>query len=132
MTHMMEESFRKYADRNAYVCMDRFLTSASSTACRSRWRLAAGRAWQGAGGDHAAQRLQYPVAMAAILHAGYTVVNVARCARRASCQLGDSGAEAIIVLENFAVVQQVLAASRSSTWWWPPWATCWAASRACW
>ena len=26
ITHLMEESFRKYADRNAYVCMDKFLT----------------------------------------------------------------------------------------------------------
>jgi long-chain acyl-CoA synthetase len=48
--------------------------------------------------------LQYPVAMAAILRAGYTVVNVnpLYTARELQHQLQDSGAVAIIVLENFA------------------------------
>ena len=26
LVHLLEESFSKYADRNAYVCMDKFLT----------------------------------------------------------------------------------------------------------
>jgi long-chain acyl-CoA synthetase len=56
--------------------------------------------------------LQYPVAMAAVLRAGYTVVNVnpLYTPRELQHQLVDSGAEAIVVLENFATtVQQVLA-----------------------
>jgi acyl-CoA synthetase (AMP-forming)/AMP-acid ligase II len=56
--------------------------------------------------------LQYPVAMAAMLRAGYTVVNVnpLYTPRELQHQLVDSGAEAIIVLENFATtVQQVVA-----------------------
>jgi long-chain acyl-CoA synthetase len=55
--------------------------------------------------------LQYPVAMAAILRAGYTVVNVnpLYTPRELQHQLIDSGSEAIIVLENFATtVQEVL------------------------
>ena len=56
--------------------------------------------------------LQYPVATAAVLRAGYAVVNVnpLYTPRELEHQLKDSGAEAIVVLENFATtVQQVLA-----------------------
>ena len=52
--------------------------------------------------------LQYPVAIAAILRAGCTVVNVNPLykPRELEFQLTDAGAEAIIVLENFAAVLQ--------------------------
>src|SRR5947207_4517935 len=56
--------------------------------------------------------LQYPVSTAAVLRAGFTVVNVnpLYTPRELEHQLKDSGAEAIIVLENFATtVQQVVA-----------------------
>src|SRR5204863_5746091 len=56
--------------------------------------------------------LQYPIATAAVLRAGYAVVNVnpLYTPRELEHQLKDSGAEAIIVLENFApTVQAVLA-----------------------
>ena len=56
--------------------------------------------------------LQYPIATAAVLRAGYAVVNVnpLYTPRELEHQLKDSGAEAIIVLENFATtVQQVIA-----------------------
>ncbi|EXL09254.1 long-chain-fatty-acid--CoA ligase [Aquamicrobium defluvii] len=48
--------------------------------------------------------LQYPVAMMAVLRAGYVVVNVnpLYTARELEHQLQDSGAEAIVILENFA------------------------------
>ena len=55
--------------------------------------------------------LQYPVALFGILGAGMTVVNVnpLYTARELEHQLQDSGAKAIVVLENFAsVLQQVL------------------------
>ena len=56
--------------------------------------------------------LQYPVAMFGTLRAGCAVVNVnpLYTARELEHQLKDSGAEAIVVLENFAtVLQQVRA-----------------------
>ena len=59
--------------------------------------------------------LQYPVATAAVLRAGYAVVNVnpLYTPRELEHQLKDSGAEAIVVLENFATtVQQVIAQDR--------------------
>jgi long-chain acyl-CoA synthetase len=107
IAQLLEEAFRKYADRNAYVCMDKFLTY------RELDRLSQQMgAWlQGQGLKPGARVaimlpnvLQYPVAMAAILRAGYTVVNVnpLYTPRELQHQLQDSGAVAIIVLENFA------------------------------
>lgn len=58
--------------------------------------------------------LQYPVALFGILRAGMTVVNVnpLYTARELEHQLQDSGARAIVIVENFAgVLQQVLAAT---------------------
>jgi long-chain acyl-CoA synthetase len=38
LVQLLEESFQKYAANNAFVCMDKFLTYANWTACRSAWR----------------------------------------------------------------------------------------------
>jgi long-chain acyl-CoA synthetase len=115
LTHLLEEAFRKYADRKAYVCMDKSITYAELD--RLSRQMAA---WlQGRGLKQGARVaimmpnvLQYPVAMAACLRAGYTIVNVnpLYTPRELQHQLNDSGAEAIVVLENFAhTVEQVLA-----------------------
>ena len=56
--------------------------------------------------------LQYPIALFGILRAGMVVVNVnpLYTARELESQLKDSGAKAIVIVENFAhVLQQVLA-----------------------
>jgi long-chain acyl-CoA synthetase len=115
ITHLLEEAFRAYADRNAYVCMDKFLTYREL----DRMSQQLGAWLQGRGLAPGARVaimlpnvLQYPVAMAAILRAGYVVVNVnpLYTPRELQHQLIDSGAEAIIVLENFATtVEQVVA-----------------------
>ena len=58
--------------------------------------------------------LQYPVAIAAVLRAGFIAVNVnpLYTARELEHQLKDSGAEAVIVLENFAsTLEQAIAGS---------------------
>jgi long-chain acyl-CoA synthetase len=54
--------------------------------------------------------LQYPIAMMAALRAGYTVVNVnpLYTPRELEHQLKDSGAEAIVILENFATTLQTV------------------------
>ena len=115
LVQLLEESFHKFATRNAYVCMDKFLTYAELD------RLSAQLgAWLQSRGLKKGARvalmmpnvLQYPVAIAAVLRAGYTVVNVnpLYTPRELEHQLVDSGAEAIIVLENFATtLEQVLA-----------------------
>ncbi|NMM26359.1 MAG: long-chain fatty acid--CoA ligase [Glaciimonas sp.] len=115
LAHLFDEAFHKYAARNAFVCMDKFLTYGEVDALSRRFG-----AWlQGLGLAKGARVaimmpnvLQYPVAVAAILRAGYTVVNVnpLYTPRELEHQLKDSGAEAIIILENFATtLEQVIA-----------------------
>src|SRR3954463_9011287 len=114
LTHLLEEAFRRYADRKAYVCMDKSITYAQLD--RMSQHMAA---WLQSRGLKQGARvaimmpnvLQYPVAMAAALRAGYTIVNVnpLYTPRELEHQLNDSGAEAIVVLENFAnTVEAVL------------------------
>ncbi|KAB8065458.1 long-chain fatty acid--CoA ligase [Janthinobacterium violaceinigrum] len=114
LVHVLEEAFQKYADRNAYVCMDKFLTYAELDTYSRQLG-----AWLQSRGLKKGARvalmmpnvLQYPVALAAVLRAGYTVVNVnpLYTPRELEHQLNDSGSEAIIVLENFAhTLEQVL------------------------
>jgi long-chain acyl-CoA synthetase len=118
ITHLLEEAFRKYADRNAYVCMDKFLTYGELDKLSQRMAAWLQNKGLGPGARVAIMMpnvLQYPVAMAAVLRAGYTVVNVnpLYTPRELQHQLVDSGAEAIIVLENFATtLQQVVANTR--------------------
>jgi long-chain acyl-CoA synthetase len=112
--HLLEEAFQKYASRNAYVCMGKFMTY-NEVDVLSR-KLGA---WLQSRGLKKGARvaimmpnvLQYPVTMAAILRAGYTVVNVnpLYTPRELEHQLTDSGSEAIIILENFATtLEQVI------------------------
>jgi long-chain acyl-CoA synthetase len=115
LVQLLEESFSKFADRNAYVCMDKFLTYAELDNYSKKMA-----AWLQSRGLKKGARvavmmpnvLQYPIAIAGILRAGYTVVNVnpLYTPRELEHQLKDSGSEAIIVLENFATtLEQVLA-----------------------
>ena len=114
LVHLLEESFQKYAQNNAYVCMDKFLSYAELDACSKRlaaWLQSRGMAKGARVAVMMPNVLQYPIAIAAILRAGYTVVNVnpLYTPRELEHQLKDSGSEAIIVLENFAhTVEQVL------------------------
>ena len=115
LNQLMEEAFRKYAQRNAYVFMDRFLTFAEL----DRYSEAFGAWLQGRGlarGARVAIMMpnvaQYPIVVAAVLRAGCVVVNVnpLYTPRELEHQLKDSGAEAIVILEGFAVtLQQVIA-----------------------
>ncbi|TJX58954.1 MAG: long-chain-fatty-acid--CoA ligase, partial [Mesorhizobium sp.] len=59
--------------------------------------------------------LQYPVAMMAVARAGFTVVNVnpLYTPRELEHQLKDSGAQAIVILENFANTLQAVVARTS-------------------
>jgi len=114
LVHMLEESFNKYADRKAYVCMDKFLTYGELDAYSKKlaaWLQSRGLAPGARVALMMPNVLQYPIALAAVLRAGYTVVNVnpLYTARELEHQISDSGSEAIIVLENFAhTVQKVM------------------------
>jgi long-chain acyl-CoA synthetase len=104
---MMDESFKKFADRTAYSFMGKTQTYKQVDALSQTF----GIYLQSLGlskGDRVAimmpNVLQYPVAVAGILRAGYTLVNVnpLYTPRELEHQLKDSGAKAIVILENFA------------------------------
>jgi long-chain acyl-CoA synthetase len=113
---LLDESFRRYADRLAYKFLGRSIKFGEidrASAAFAGWLQSQGLVK----GDRVAVMLpnvpQYPVAVSAILRAGLVVVNVnpLYTARELEHQLKDSGAKAIVILENFAsVLQQVLAA----------------------
>ena len=113
---LLEESFKKYRDLPAY----RFMGKVISFGQVDDLSRAFAAYLQGLGfdkGDRIAIMMpnvpQYPVAVAAILRAGYVVVNVnpLYTPRELEHQLKDSGAKAIVMVENFAAtLQQVLAA----------------------
>src|ERR1041384_397325 len=112
---LLEESFAKFADRKAFICMDK----AISYRDLDEMSQALAGYLQSKGLQRGARVaimmpnvLQYPVATAAVLRAGFAVVNVnpLYTPRELEHQLKDSGAEAVIVLENFAhTVEQVIA-----------------------
>ena len=117
LVHLMDEAFSKFAQRNAYVCMDRFLTYAELDVMSKKlgaWLQAQGLAPGARVALMMPNVLQYPIAIAAVLRAGYTVVNVnpLYTPRELEHQLKDSGAEAIVILENFAhTLEKVIANS---------------------
>src|ERR1700740_3768114 len=114
LVELLEESFAKYADRKAFICMDKSITYRDL----DEMSLALGAYLQSLGLSKGARValmmpnvMQYPVATAAVRRRGYAIVNVnpLYTPRELEHQLKDSGAEAIIVLENFApTVQQAL------------------------
>ena len=113
---LLDESFRKYGDRNAYKFMGKAITFAQVDDA-SRALAAYLQSLGLEKGDRVAVMMpnvpQYPVAVAAILRAGYVVVNVnpLYTPRELEHQLKDSGAKCILIVENFAAtLSQVMAA----------------------
>lgn len=107
LVHLLEESFQKYADRTAYSFMGKELSYAQADSLSQAFAAYL----QGLGlakGDRVAIMMpnvpQYPVVVAGILRAGYVVVNVnpLYTPRELEHQLKDSGAKAIVIIENFA------------------------------
>src|SRR3954470_15013513 len=114
LVELFEKSIRQYAERPAFHCMGKTLTFAELDR-RSRdfgaWLQGKGLGKGGRVAIMLPNCLQYPIAMFGTLRAGCTVVNVnpLYTARELEHQLADSGAQAIVILENFAhVLEQVL------------------------
>jgi long-chain acyl-CoA synthetase len=111
---LLDEAFRTHASKPAYRFMGKTVTF-QDVDDASRAFAAWLQSQNLVRGDRVAVMLpnvpQYPVAIAAILRAGLVVVNVnpLYTPRELEHQLKDSGAKAIVVLENFAaVLQQVI------------------------
>ena len=107
LVELMEHAFKAYAPRSAYSFMGKDMSFGDV----DRQSQAFAAYFQSLGlqaGDRIAIMMpnvpQYPVAVAAILRAGFVVVNVNPLypARELEHQLKDSGAKAIVIIENFA------------------------------
>src|SRR4051794_33543334 len=115
LVELLEESFAKFADRKAFICMDKSITYRDLDEMSKA--LAAYLQGRGlAKGSRVALMmpnvLQYPIATAAVLRAGYAVgnVNPLSTPQELDHQLNDPGAEATIGLESFArTVEKVIA-----------------------
>ena len=111
LVSLMEESFSKFADRTAYSFMGHNI-GYRETDVKSQALAAYFQSLGLEKGDRVAVMMpnvpQYPVAVAAILRAGLVVVNVnpLYTPRELAHQLKDSGAKAIVIIENFAVTLQ--------------------------
>jgi len=111
-----EQSFKKYADLVAYVQMGSEITYRQLDALTRDFAAWLQHDCGLKRGDRVAimlpNVLQYPVAMFGVLRAGLVVVNTnpLYTARELEHQLKDSGAQVILILENFAhVLQEVIA-----------------------
>jgi len=108
---MFEDSFRTYGSRECCVCMGKSLTYAAlddASRALAAWLQSRGLQRGARVAIMMPNLLQYAVAIVAVLRAGMTVVNVNPLykPRELEFQLNDSGAEAILVLENFAAILQ--------------------------
>ena len=104
---LIEDSFKRFADRTAYSFMGKDVSYAETDE-QSRALAAYLQGLGLARGDRVAIMMpnvpQYPATVAAVLRAGLVVVNVnpLYTARELEHQLKDSGAKAIVIIENFA------------------------------
>ncbi len=115
---LLNDAFRKYATRKAYVGFGKATTFAevdSTSHMVAAWLQSRGLVK----GDRVAIMMpnivQYPIVLAGVLRAGMVVVNVnpLYTPRELEHQLKDSGAKAIFILENFAAtLEQVIASTQ--------------------
>ena len=115
LAELLESAYRKHAKRDALCCMDTRMSFQEVEELSSAFG-----AWLQSLGLPRGARValmmpnvpQYLVAISAVLRCGLVVVNVnpLYTARELEHQLTDSGAEAIVVLENFAhTLEEVIA-----------------------
>jgi long-chain acyl-CoA synthetase len=108
LVHLVGESIARYRDRPAFTCMNRTLTYGDLDVLANRFAAYLQRVARLRKGDRIAimlpNVLQYPVAILGAFRAGLTVVNTnpLYTPRELQHQLHDSGARAILILENFA------------------------------
>jgi long-chain acyl-CoA synthetase len=110
---LLTDACSRFSTRPAFTCMGKTLTYAQI----ERASVAFATFLQSQGLKKGARValmmpnvLQYPIAMMAALRAGYVVVNInpLYTPRELEYQLKDSGAEAIVILENFAGTLQAV------------------------
>ncbi|THF62469.1 long-chain-fatty-acid--CoA ligase [Pseudothauera rhizosphaerae] len=108
LVDLFERGVQRYGERTAYINMGKSISYAELDRLSARFAAWLQHELKLPRGARVALMmpnvLQYPIAMFGVLRGGYTVVNVnpLYTARELEHQLRDSGAEAIVILENFA------------------------------
>ena len=111
LVDVFERNFQKFADRDAFIFMDKVLTF-SQLEEESRKFATYLQSLGLAKGSRVAVMmpnvLQYPIVALGVFRAGLVLVNVnpLYTARELEHQLNDSGSEALVIIENFAAVYQ--------------------------
>ena len=140
LTQLLEESFRKNASSRFAVCMESWMTYGQLDQLSSAlgaWLHSLGLAPDARVAIMLPNIPQFPMTMAGVLRGGYTCVNVnpLYTARELQHQLQDSGANVIVVLENFVAtlaevidqtpIQHVVVASMGDLlgFWYGQWIT---------
>ncbi|HEX5648719.1 MAG TPA: AMP-binding protein [Steroidobacteraceae bacterium] len=115
LLHLLERTIERHRGRPCFSCMDRTLTYGDLDLLGARFAAYLQRVARLRPGDRIAimlpNVLQYPVAILGAFRAGLTIVNTnpMYTPRELKHQLVDSGARAIVILENFAhTLQQVV------------------------
>ena len=108
LRELIEQAIATHRDRPCFTCMDRTLTYGDLDVLASRFAAYLQQVARLRKGDRIALMLpnvlQYPVAILGAFRAGLTIVNTnpMYTPRELQHQLHDSGARAILILENFA------------------------------
>ncbi len=107
LSHLLETSFKSNAHSPFSVCMDQWMTYGDvdhASAAFGAWLQHLGLAPDARVAIMLPNIPQFPITMSAVLRAGFTCVNVnpLYTARELQHQLKDSGADTIVILENFA------------------------------
>jgi len=112
---MVEQSITRFRDRPSFTCMERTLTYGDLDTLATQFAAYLQQVARLRPGDRIAimlpNLLQYPVAILGAFRAGLTIVNTnpMYTPRELQHQLHDSGARAIVILENFAhTLQEVI------------------------
>lgn len=110
---LAEEAFKNFGDRPAFTCTDKTLSYSEVDALSQAfgaWLQSLGLARGARVALMMPNVLQYPIAILGVLRAGYVVVNVnpLYTPRELEHQLNDSGAEVIVILENFATTLEAV------------------------
>lgn len=115
LPHLFEDSFRRNAGKPFSVCMDQWMSYAQLdelSASLASWLQGRGLESDARVAIMLPNLPQFPITMVGILRAGFTCVNVnpLYTARELEHQLKDSGATAIVILENFVgTLEEVIA-----------------------
>lgn len=113
LVDIFESNFKKFGSREAFIFMDKVITFNELDAASRKFATYLQSLGLAKGSRVAVMMpnvLQYPVVAIGVLRAGLILVNVnpLYTSRELEHQLNDSGAEGLVIIENFASVYQAI------------------------